>query len=320
MRKPKYLLCLFAVVIFSMTVYAHPGNTDKYGGHHDYNNVSGLGSYHYHHGYAPHLHTNGICPYDYDDKTGINSGSSSGSSSSYYYPDPEPVEPQTYSAYGHYAVHVSSGRVHLPDCPKINGYIKKTTLDAVKVSIKPCKYCQPLHYSSIEDVPEYKKEHFHKFLLRFLKFAGVGLIIYWIVVFVWSRIDKRKEIKQELEEKRKIEEKEDLEYAYYFSLYAFYRPELFCDVPKGCFIKNNLPASNGRGKYGRFTVYFTQKGKCYHQKATCINSNSIYQTNVFAAQGFYRPCSRCCSQVPIDFKWYVEWKRIADIKERYNIP
>lgn len=27
---------------------AHQGRTDKYGGHHDYNNVSGLGSYHYH--------------------------------------------------------------------------------------------------------------------------------------------------------------------------------------------------------------------------------------------------------------------------------
>ena len=45
---------------------AHPGRTDSSGGHHDYNNVSGLGSYHYHHGYSAHLHENGICPYEDD--------------------------------------------------------------------------------------------------------------------------------------------------------------------------------------------------------------------------------------------------------------
>jgi len=53
---------------------AHSGRTDSSGGHHDYNNVSGLGSYHYHHGYGPHLHPGGICPYS-------SSASSSPSSS-----------------------------------------------------------------------------------------------------------------------------------------------------------------------------------------------------------------------------------------------
>lgn len=42
---------------------AHSGRTDSSGGHHDYKNKSGLGSYHYHHGYSAHLHPNGICPY-----------------------------------------------------------------------------------------------------------------------------------------------------------------------------------------------------------------------------------------------------------------
>jgi uncharacterized protein YjdB len=47
-----------------MTVLAHPGRTDSRGGHKDNQNKSGLGYYHYHHGYGPHLHTNGICPYN----------------------------------------------------------------------------------------------------------------------------------------------------------------------------------------------------------------------------------------------------------------
>lgn len=53
----------------SLTVSAHSGRTDAGGGHHDYKNRSGLGSYHYHHGYSAHLHPNGICPYDDVQKT-----------------------------------------------------------------------------------------------------------------------------------------------------------------------------------------------------------------------------------------------------------
>lgn len=55
---------------------AHPGRTDANGGHYD----SSTGEYHYHHGYPAHQHTNGICPYDFDDQTGWNSGTSSNSS------------------------------------------------------------------------------------------------------------------------------------------------------------------------------------------------------------------------------------------------
>jgi len=47
-----------------LPVDAHSGRTDSRGGHHDYKNASGLGSYHYHHGYPAHLHENGICPYE----------------------------------------------------------------------------------------------------------------------------------------------------------------------------------------------------------------------------------------------------------------
>lgn len=44
---------------------AHGGRTDSHGGHRDNKNASGLGSYHYHcGGYPPHLHENGVCPYD----------------------------------------------------------------------------------------------------------------------------------------------------------------------------------------------------------------------------------------------------------------
>lgn len=55
---------------------AHSGRTDSSGGHHDYRNASGLGSYHYHHGYGPHLHSNGNCPYETTHTSSAKSSSS----------------------------------------------------------------------------------------------------------------------------------------------------------------------------------------------------------------------------------------------------
>ena len=73
---------LVGLIVFGMMVVpamAHPGGTDSSGGH--YNRSTG--EYHYHHGYSAHDHKDGVCPYDYDDKTGERSGSSGGSSYSY---------------------------------------------------------------------------------------------------------------------------------------------------------------------------------------------------------------------------------------------
>lgn len=52
--------------------FAHPGGTDGNGGHVD----RSTGEYHYHHGYSAHDHVDGVCPYDYDDRTGERSGTS----------------------------------------------------------------------------------------------------------------------------------------------------------------------------------------------------------------------------------------------------
>ncbi len=78
----KKLLVLLIVLLSITPAYAHPGATDSKGGHTD----RSTGKYHYHHGYSAHQHENGVCPYDFDDKTGQNSGAASGGSSSYSYP------------------------------------------------------------------------------------------------------------------------------------------------------------------------------------------------------------------------------------------
>lgn len=66
-------LMIFCIVSSCSFAFAHSGGLDSNGGHHDYNNKSGLGYYHYHcWGYPPHLHPGGVCPY----RTTNNSSSS----------------------------------------------------------------------------------------------------------------------------------------------------------------------------------------------------------------------------------------------------
>lgn len=73
------VLVVFLICYLSLAVYAHPGRTDSQGGHYD----QGTGEYHYHHGYPAHDHYDmdgdGIldCPYDFEDRTGDNSGDNS---------------------------------------------------------------------------------------------------------------------------------------------------------------------------------------------------------------------------------------------------
>ena len=78
--KNKFLyMFLTAILAFMSISYAHSGRTDSSGGH--YNRQTG--EYHYHHGYSAHDHENGICPYDFDDKTNHSSGSNSIKNSGY---------------------------------------------------------------------------------------------------------------------------------------------------------------------------------------------------------------------------------------------
>ncbi|WP_242972855.1 hypothetical protein [Anaeromicrobium sediminis] len=62
--KKRITSVLLALALSFTVSYGHSGRTDCSGGHHDNKNKSGLGSYHYHHGYGPHLHENGVCPYE----------------------------------------------------------------------------------------------------------------------------------------------------------------------------------------------------------------------------------------------------------------
>lgn len=87
MKKWKWMALVLAVTLCIGSASAHPGRTDANGGHYNHS----TGEYHYHHGYPAHQHIDGVCLYDYDDRTGWNSGSS-GQEKGLYYLDGTPVE------------------------------------------------------------------------------------------------------------------------------------------------------------------------------------------------------------------------------------
>lgn len=82
----KYIAALIILFMLPVTVFAHSGDTDAYGGHWE------GGDYHYHHGYPAHDHYDMDgdgdidCPYNFKN----NTGSTSGSGSKFTYTDPNP--------------------------------------------------------------------------------------------------------------------------------------------------------------------------------------------------------------------------------------
>ena len=70
MKRLFALVC--ALLLLSVPGFAHPGRTDGSGGHYD----RSTGEYHFHHGYSAHQHPDGVCPYDFKDKTDHSAGGS----------------------------------------------------------------------------------------------------------------------------------------------------------------------------------------------------------------------------------------------------
>lgn len=93
MKFKKFVSIVMAFFMCTGTAFAHSGRTDSNGGHHDYKNKSGLGSYHYHcGGYPAHLHPNGICPYT----SGYSDSSASSSTYTPSTPAPNPNRNNVY--------------------------------------------------------------------------------------------------------------------------------------------------------------------------------------------------------------------------------
>lgn len=64
-RRVLLSITLLLLLCIPLSVSAHSGGTDAIGGH----NNSVTGEYHYHHGHPAHQHTNGVCPYQNNNRS-----------------------------------------------------------------------------------------------------------------------------------------------------------------------------------------------------------------------------------------------------------
>lgn len=87
-------------------------------------------------------------------------------------------------------------------------------------------------------------------------------------------------------------------------------------IPKGVKMLDGIPYDEGyQGKFGVFSVYTTEEGKCYHAVKGCCGAN--IETNLIKAIEYGRyPCKRCARGYPTKVPdWYIRYKII----EKYNL-
>lgn len=322
----RVLFVLLTLFICGSVVSAHSGQTDAQGGHWD----STGGGYHYHHGYPAHSHINGECPYNFDDRTGWNSGESGSSGGGYSYGKSYDngslsVE-QVKELQEHYGVTVD-GKWGRKSSAAAGGLTADEAWKEVFEKETTSYFKVPFSKVEPEDEPEEEqpdKENDSIFPYVFLCFSFLAP---FAVLIVWAIIDRAKRIKDKLvdEPKRKKEEAEERqrreiqlenERTEFMSNYGGKRLDEIAPPPtKGDHIgEDGLPCGAGNGPWGRYTVYVTPHGKAFHTKKVC-GATCGQAVNLATVRYIKQPCSRCGRSAP-DLRWYDEQKRLRNESKR----
>jgi len=295
------------LLLFSLTFpsFAHPGRTDGSGGH--WNRSTGV--YHYHHGYPEHQHTNGVCPYDFVDKTGQNSGTS-GSSTKPKQPTVEKEEP------------VSSESIQKEVEPTLVDRILKiiALVIAFLFFILPMCIGILLFVGGIfVSILMWLKERFH---IETKKEREQRIL-------KEMQADIKRIVQEERQKKLRTDVliclqqlllREETEKAHYMAIYEGKSTAECSGMPPDVEIgPDSLPKERKSKNWGRkYTFYITPNGKAFHCRYGC--SSARHRIHAYSLQtSSYAPCKRCKPELP-DLSWYSEYNKIQSIKARYNIP
>lgn len=286
-KQKAFVLLLLVFLLIPSLTFAHAGKTDEFGGHYDYD----TGEYHYHHGYPAHQHTDGICPYDFDDKT--NHDSFSGSSSS------------------------SSGNR--------SEYFTETTTERItgtKSTTNP---------SNTEKKKEKKPmTAFTKFAIFYIvvSLITIAVLIYFLKDETNSNksLEKEKsELKNELRQiNSELHQANDVIRALVEnrSLYQI------SNVPPDTKIQVNnngdyiIEQKEHNGHYGKYTAYVSNSGYAYHMRFGC--SGAVIPICLFDKNmvGDHLPCSKCCktsadNELLTEPKWFTIYTKTKIYYDRY---
>ena len=292
----RLILVLVLCALSVCSVSAHPGRTDSDGGHRDHS----TGEYHYHHGYAAHQHTDGICPYDFDDKTGWNNGTSSSNSDQSPMPIYRPVPPLL--------TQISS------DNKQVDIKKESNIIHVILKIITSLLILLGLIYMTLGSIIVHLA---YSGAFLSLLFSVLNLIFHLLkkIVIIFSRI---LEIPQYFKKQRAKVRLENEHKAELISMYGGKSLAECSGMPPDVEIgSDGLPKECGADDWGqRYTFYISPKGKSYHCRRGC--SNAQIPIHAFTARWKYSPCKRCTPQLP-DLEWYTKYKQIERIKQNYNI-
>ena len=331
------LLCCIALsTVLLIAVSAHPGGTNDDGGHWDYD----VGEYHYHHGYPAHDHydSNGDgivdCPYDFDDQTGINSGSpSSGGTYSRNYASYDYDPPETITVY--------KDREVLKEVPVTPTWIKWTLGVSVVwilyliMSNRAANDWNANLERSIEHLNQKAKEQEASHKAELQKMYEV----YKDKCFQFGKAHKE-ELDNVISDKNKIIDDLQSEntilrnelHSVISSIpvgEAFYpdpgHPELLLykiEIPEDVyFTEDNIPVKGivtNYAPFGDYTVFTLQNSSVYHFSKLCSNTFNTEPVHLFYIMERKRPCQRCGKNhdalLPV---WY---RQLLELKSRLKKP
>lgn len=301
----KFLLCmttLFILPLLCMPASAHPGKTDENGGHYDQE----TGEYHYHHGYPAHAHYDmdgdGYvdCPYDFDDQTGHYSGSSSSSVGGTSYRQPISAKKETKLP------------ATKPAITKTGSYERSASSSLLTICIlaiailflvarKRKKQLISIEEDAKRDIASFREK------LGDAKYREQELS---------TQLSSSKSKLESLEEYCVKLQKENNHLSQELSVISekadSFRRRL--DIPMDVyFINRNIPV---RGKielykpYGIFTVYVSDRGRCYHTNYFC-SSAIVHPEHKYDVIQRLPPCKKCAMGTvePVP-NWYVELRKL----------
>lgn len=301
LMRTKVLLLLLFCFLIPVTASAHAGRTDSNGGHTDHS----TGEYHFHHGHPAHQHTDGVCPYDFDDRTGENSGSSSGGGNA-----------------------DNAGSFDLPpDCSEASEELDLIeSFSGYDPSYDYDKYVEYLAAIDAGDISSdlsyedwlYRQENSHSYL-------GIAAVVLCVLLFSWpigcSIFAGVDDVRTRIREKKEKKVRFQQEQARYQELYGGKTREeiaMMFGMPDIYVIgQNGLPKEKYAQGWGEsLTFYISPSGRAYHRNPTCAKNANI-PCHAFRLS-WRHPCGRCRPPVP-ETSWYGKYQSAMQIVDRYDI-
>ena len=290
-------------------MYAHPGSTDDYGGHVDWE----TGEYHYHHGYSAHYHTGGVCPYDFvDNADHTNHGSSNSSRHNYNYGDRSEYVPATQytlkpSPTLNNDMQNAKAKINWSKIEEIfvlgalfsvfpfiiymfalSFFVKVYQSDHILrlPAIISFAGCSAARYYKIYNLDNVYKVYF------FMAWMLVALLLYEYFLYIKAR--KK-----------------------YINIYAGKDSHTLAGVPKGIiFIDIDTPHFIDDVTKEKYTVYVSSSYNKYHRKNCRYSKHPISCFTI--SENKLQPCQICKPEIP-DLSWFYKYQEIEKIKKDYNI-